>query len=691
MKKKLLSTFYLIFLAISSYANLYINEVNPTGKWIEIYNDGENTVDVGGYLVTRNNNDGATNTAVMPVGTIIASKSFLVLYRGSDAPSPIEDAIDCLPFGISSDKFMNAILFDDYGNIIDIFDIGDPQAVTVSVDKSWARENDGAGIIVALNPTPGKSNTSLPTYSTLNIFINEVNSNGKWIEIYNDEEDAIDIGRFTITRYNNDGAVGIAGIPAGNIIASKGFLVIYEGSASGGSSPSPVEGAIDCMPYGISSEKFMCAILKDKQNNIVDNTFDIGDPQTVAVSGGKSWAREADGDNNIVALEPTPGKSNTTIIPRSEFKIYVNEVNSTGKWIEFYNDEEDVVDMGGYTVTRSNYDGTSSVTLPAGITIEPKGFLVIYQGVVSGGSSLSPVEGAIDCLTYGISSDRFMSAVLKDNNGLIVDDSFDINYPQTVTVSGGKSWARESDGAAVIVALEPTPGKSNTTIIPPSELNIYVNEVNSTGKWIEFYNDEELAINISGFTITRNNYDGTSTATIPAGTIIASKGFLVIYQGAESGGSASSPVEGAIDCLTYGISSDRFMNAILKDNNGLIVDDSFDIGYPQTITVNGGKSWARETDGAANIVALEPTPGFPNDGSSNLDKIESTNNIAFVYKGLLNLPEKTSSVKLYNISGNLILNQIVNISTIDLTNFPKGFYIVNFTISGKLYSQKIVL
>ena len=290
MKRKLLFILSLILLTgFSGYAKLYINEVNSTGKWIEIYNSGENTVNVEGYFVVRNNNDGTSRVATLPAKTTIAPKGFLVLFQGSAVYPPIEGAIDCMDFGISTDKFMSAVLKNSQGNPVDDFDIGNPQTVTVSSGKSWARETDGAETIVALEPTPGKPNNSSQTYSNLNIYINEVNSTGKWIEIYNDEANPINLGGYTITRYNNDGAAGIATLPANVVIASKGFLVIYEGPANNGTSPSPVAGAIDCMPYGISSDKFMRATLRDKQWNIVDETFNIGDPQTVTVIGGKSW------------------------------------------------------------------------------------------------------------------------------------------------------------------------------------------------------------------------------------------------------------------------------------------------------------------------------------------------------------------------------------------------------------------
>ena len=521
------------------------------------------------------------------------------------------------------------------------------------------------------------------------LYINEVNSTGKWIEIYNSGENEVNMGGYIVTRNNNDTKVGSKIIPAGITIEPKGFLVLYQGTASEGTAISPIEGAIDCLPYGISSTKFMNVVLSDPLGKVVDDTFDIGNPQSVTVVRDQSWARETDGSGKIVAIDPTPGRPNDSPPSYSELKIYINEVNSTGKWIELYNDEDEEINVGGYIITRNNNDdAVGNAAIPANTVIASKGFLALYRG----STAPSPVEGAIDCLPYGISSTKFMSALLRDPQGRVVDNTFFIGDPQEVTVSKGRSWVRETDGAENIIALDPTPGKSNTS--PPlfSELKIYINEVNASGNWIELYNDENEGINVGGYIVIRNNSDeAAGIAAIPAGTIIASKGFLVLYQGFASGGTSSSPVAGAIDCLPFGISSTKFESVILKDIQGNFVDNTFDIDDPQIVTVSGGQSWAREIDGATDIEAQSPTAGAPNGYPNSISKFKAENTLVYVNAGILYLPEKTFYIQLYGVSGNLVLNQNITGASVNLTNLPKGFYLLRLTISGILYTQKIVL
>ena len=519
------------------------------------------------------------------------------------------------------------------------------------------------------------------------VYVNEVSSSGKWIEFYNSGDAIVDMSNYTVTRYNNDGDIKSSAIPVGTSISPNGFIVIYQSG-----NPSPIDSAIDCQDFGISAARFMRVELKDAWGNIVDDTFDLGNPQSVTVTGTQTWGRSVDGGATIIATDPTPGASNTTApLPPSDLKLYINEVNSTGKWIEIYNDEDEDIDVSGFTIVRINNDaaiGTASI--PTGKIIESKGFIVIYQGIYSGGSAVPPVPGAIDCMTYGISTDRFKAAILIDSDGRIVDETFDIGDPQSVVVTSPQSWAREHDGSTIIVVSDATPGLSNgTPPLLPSDLKLYINEVNSTGKWIEIYNDEDEDIDIGEFTVTRINNDAAiGTAFIPLGTMIESKGFIVIYQGS----AAESPVDEAIDCLSYGISTDKFKTAILRDSDGRIVDDSFDLGDPQSVTVADGKSWAREDDGSAVIVAQDPTPGTANGLPTSINNIEIANTLVSVSNGILYLPEGTSGVQLFNISGNLVFSQnSIAGASLDLKFIPKGVYVVKLMISDKIVIKKLTL
>jgi hypothetical protein len=218
-------------------------------------------------------------------------------------------------------------------------------------------------------------------------------------------------------------------------------------------------------------------------------------------------------------------------------------------------------------------------------------------------------------------------------------------------------------------------------------LKLFINEVNSTGKWIEIYNDEDKDVDLGGFTVVRYNNDGgIDMAYIPKGTAIAAKGFVTLYQEG-----VVSPAKDAIECLPYGISSDRLKQVILKDNLNRIVDDTFDIGFPQTVVVSDGASWARKTDGHTTIVAIAPTPNQKNDLLTAVEIIQKEDIRAYIYAGTLYLPANTSFIQLYSTSGKLILSREMNSTSMTPTTLPQGVYIVRMTVSEIVYTQKIII
>jgi hypothetical protein len=56
------------------------------------------------------------------------------------------------------------------------------------------------------------------------------------------------------------------------------------------------------------------------------------------------------------------------------------------------------------------------------------------------------------------------------------------------------------------------------------------------------------------------------------------------------------------------------------------------------------------------------------------------------------MEEKITSVKVMNIAGKIILNEEIynNNSRIDLSNLPKGLYLLEICAGEKLYHQKII-
>ena len=117
-------------------------DVNDNPDWIEIYNMGDDDMDISGFIL--NDKDVADGGFAIPDGTIIESKGFYVVDEdesGIKVSSGGEDVSLSKP-----DK-----------TVIDHTKTPD---MSTSVGLTWAREIDGEGDWMISNATPGASNGS---------------------------------------------------------------------------------------------------------------------------------------------------------------------------------------------------------------------------------------------------------------------------------------------------------------------------------------------------------------------------------------------------------------------------------------------------------------------------------------------------------------------------------------------------
>lgn len=215
MKQSLLfiSIFVLLFSALSHGQTLFVNEflasndfglTDPFGDnddWIEIYNAGSEAVDIGGMYVT---DDLLEPTmwqipATYPDSTTIQPGGFLILWADKES----EEGVLHLELKLSGSGEQIGLVqvVDTDTSFIDSLTYGEQTA-----DTSYARFPDGSSTWKIFNqPTPGASN------GKVNLLINEFlasndfgltdpfGDNDDWIEIFNPNDFAVDIGGLFVT------------------------------------------------------------------------------------------------------------------------------------------------------------------------------------------------------------------------------------------------------------------------------------------------------------------------------------------------------------------------------------------------------------------------------------------------------------------------------------------------------------
>lgn len=218
----------------------FTDESGSAADWIELYNSGSKSVDVGGMYITDNPGTEAEYQQI-PITdrlvTIIPAHGFLVLVcgaadaSGTDLPTHIKDGKVFIDMGISGSKDNFIAIYtpekveidksDDFNGLTDDTSFGR----TTDAGLTWAE-------LTAKSPG-GPNDVSAPVAG--NLVINEfMASNDSWnvpgdngdfpdyIEIYNTGDAPLDMSGWFVSDDIADPAKWI--VPAGTIVPAKGFI-----------------------------------------------------------------------------------------------------------------------------------------------------------------------------------------------------------------------------------------------------------------------------------------------------------------------------------------------------------------------------------------------------------------------------------------------------------------------------------
>ena len=140
----------------ASNSSVIDDDNGNSSDWIEIYNAGQDSVDLGGYSLT----DNITNTTkyVIPNNTTLAGGQYLVIFAGDDA-DPTSGSDLYTGFALSSGgEYVG--LYNSDGNLINGFGPDGSDYPAQFTDVSYGIEDDGTLSQVSFfsTPTPGSAN-----------------------------------------------------------------------------------------------------------------------------------------------------------------------------------------------------------------------------------------------------------------------------------------------------------------------------------------------------------------------------------------------------------------------------------------------------------------------------------------------------------------------------------------------------
>ncbi len=236
---------------------------------------------------------------------------------------------------------------------------------------------------------------------------------------------------------------------------------------------------------------------------------------------------------NLTKLNPNlPEKTSHAIIINEILAVNKNSIQDPDfaknvDYIELYNTETLTVDLSGYGL--SDKEGVDIWRFPAGTKIPPKGFLLVWAD--KNNTKLHT--------SFKLNSSKDM-VILYDTGTNVLDKIvFEKQYADI-------ALGRDKDGKQIF--LMPTPNQANNAennIINPKTdfnptTNLIISEFMASNRdyivdpdytefsdWIELYNRDTQSINIGGYKISdKQDKEGW---TIPFGTILPPKGFIIIW------------------------------------------------------------------------------------------------------------------------------------------------------------------
>ena len=505
------------FLAIFSNsvsADISINEIMASPncpdsicEWIELYNDGTNSVNISGWTISDNNSNDNMESSSGSIDISIPGNSFALIIDGdSRVFHNFDVGENIIWLYVDSDAIGNGL--NDNGERLTLYDannyiINNITYHGVSGGNTWTLIND---VWQEGNATPGRSNdnneSSSNDYSVIKIneFLPDPNGyddddkpNGEFIELYNDGNEDLDLVNFYFKDDSDSHQVFISDTNTlgSTLIESKAYLVIYPRYSSG----------------FLNNDGYERIRIYDFNDNLLDEVS-----YSNSVEGG-SWSRLG---ANWYQTIPTPDEVN---IYNESFldstlsidKVYLGEdekakfgdtlrvkvavykgnssKTSISLWIE--NDKEDISKKTKFNVDEGYTNNTFTVPLQIFPNCNSEFKDGLYDIIIEGLDAVDRYEIKVEgitkslCGTIEVQQDENKKSI--DYDLISSDDEVLIGEPSITTLlirnndkegkvyeawsyvyRGKKSYSGDKEGNKQTIKI---PGESSATLALKNVVN----------------------------------------------------------------------------------------------------------------------------------------------------------------------------------------------------------------------------
>ncbi len=408
-------------------------------------------------------------------------------------------------------------------------------------------------------------------------------------------------------------------------------------------------------------------------------------------------------------------------------------------WIELYNNGATAIALEGYALS-DDANELSQYTFPAGTTIQPGGYLIVWAdndidqdglhapfrlSAAAETIYLSDASGTIiDEVSYvdqasDVSTSRIPNgtgdfqatpiSTFNGNNGSVLDCSnnggdadddgicADEDCDDTDASIGAKqdpgTGCDDGDANTIndVILADGCSCKGFVTVSSDLVINEFMTSNDETAAdqdgefddWIELYNNGAQAIDLEGYVLTDNGAD-LEKFVFPAGTTIGANAYLIIW------------ADGDID--QEGLHADFRLSAIgetllLINASGNLIDE---VSYGEQVT---DVSYGRFPNGTGEFRKMPPTFNAENSGMSNTAELAFAEVTLSVFpnpahKAIhLESNSKLAQVSLYTLAGEKLQTEKTHghNHTMDISTWEDGIYLLKIMTADQVVRSSKVL
>ncbi len=584
----------------------YDNASYPGGEWVEIVNHGNTVIDLTGYYIS----DAAGNIIEFDQDHLIGfttnpdsmqinpGATRIVAVNGSTSSGVLNNAVEKLRV-----HWPNGTIGDEVN------------WTTNEPGFSLSRITGSDAMFISAYPTINSTNMdmmqNLPTMAT-DLFITEylpsTNTtgnfpDGKWIEIFNNGSTTIDVSGWTITNGKGD------------VLYLDPASMVFNQTHSGITEVNSGERRLVTMSNNFDlHDYYEHLVLHDDLDNIVDSAWHsnyFGDNVSMVRNFevvGAAWLPS----NWMTPGEPEPGTEPYIAVDVvfSEVLPDSNGVDTQswpdGEWLEVFNNDSMAVDLTGWKLKASN---SRSFTIGA-YNLPLQNDAIIQPGEVAlialNGTNSFYLKHATDIITLTDANEGIVDSVgwnhSSENISLIAPGSSHAGYT-TTNPAGITGWVEPAwSTPGEVNPIWPTYEGSNELIMTEYSGWCDTNG-NNYGDWIEVYNNDSVAIDLSRWRIDTDNQRFFVTHLAQVDT---SDQYLI---------SVNQTISTMLSPGDYALISLPRSTLMPIDNINLYNPDGIPIiatnPHGDGLTPNSCESWISD-DGVNWFAGAYPTPGVAN-------------------------------------------------------------------------------